>query len=157
RALTLLLLASCTAPVSGLDAGVLPVEESPEPPRHTPRWAFLPWISKDISSGPDHRAFVQGFLDRDIPVGVGVLDSPWETQYNTFVPNPTRYPGFFEMVQELNGKGVRTVLWITSLVNETSFDAEPGGDAYMGASPNFAAGRRGGFFADEGKTFLWWK
>lgn len=157
RAAALLTLACCTAPGSAFDGGVVPVNESPEPPRHTPRWAFAPWISKDISTGDDHRAFVQGFIDRDIPVGVGVLDSPWETHYNTFVPNPSRYPGFFELVAELNGKGVRTVLWITSLVNETSFDAEPGGDVYMGPSPNLAAGRRGGFFADQGKTFLWWK
>jgi len=151
------LLAGCSQPALDFAAALLPVQESPEPPRHTPRWAFLPWISKDISTGPDHRAFVQGFLDRDIPVGVGVLDSPWETQYNTFVPNPTRYPELATMVSELNAQGVRTVLWITSLVNETSFDAEPGGDVYMGASPNFAPGRRGRFFVDNGQTFLWWK
>src|SRR5689334_1433350 len=63
-------------------------EVIPVPPIHTPRWAFEPWISKDISTGPDTYAFVQGFHDRDIPVGVVVLDSPWETNYNTFVPNP---------------------------------------------------------------------
>ena len=60
------------------------------PPVFTPRWAFRPWISKDISDGADTRAFVQGFADRDIPVGVIVLDSPWETHYNTFVVNPQR-------------------------------------------------------------------
>src|SRR5262245_44641415 len=42
----------------------------PEPARLTPRWAFEPWISKDISTGADTYDFVQGFLDRDIPVGV---------------------------------------------------------------------------------------
>jgi alpha-glucosidase (family GH31 glycosyl hydrolase) len=54
----------------------------------------MPWISKDISTRDDTRAFVAGFRERDIPVGVVVLDSPWETNYNTFVPNPTRYPDF---------------------------------------------------------------
>lgn len=157
RLVFVVLALSCSAPQPQLDAGVNPIVESPEPPRHTPRWAFLPWISKDISNGADHRAFVQGFIDRDIPIGVGVLDSPWETHYNTFVPNPSRYPGFFDMVKELNGKGVRTVLWITSLVNENGFDAEPGGDTYVGASPNFGPGRRGGYFTDNGATFLWWK
>src|SRR5687768_859474 len=66
----------------------------PDPKPHTPRWAFRPWISKDISDGPDTYAFVKGFEDRDTPVGVVVLDSPWETNYNTFVPNPKRYPDF---------------------------------------------------------------
>jgi hypothetical protein len=51
----------------------------PAPPRHTPRWAFEPWISKDISSTDDTYAFVSGFQDRGIPVGAVVLDSPWET------------------------------------------------------------------------------
>ena len=69
-------------------------EEIADPPRHTPRWAFEPWISKDISDRDDTYSFVQGFLDRDIPVGAVVIDSPWETHYNTFVPNPGRYPEF---------------------------------------------------------------
>src|SRR5262245_32173833 len=78
----------------GSDPCKPPEPATPAPPRHTPRWAFEPWISKDISDGPDTYAFVQGFLDRDIPVGAVVLDSPWETHYNTFVPNPSRYPEF---------------------------------------------------------------
>ena len=49
-----------------------------EPVRYTPRWAFTPWISKDLSDGPDTYAFVDGFKSRDIPVGVVVIDSlPW--------------------------------------------------------------------------------
>src|SRR4051812_43406250 len=82
------------------------------PPRHTPRWAFEPWISKDISTGPDPHDFVQGMKDRDIPVGVVVLDSPWETNYNSFEPNPTRYPDFTKMVSDLHAGDVRIVLWI---------------------------------------------
>src|SRR5262245_38512978 len=71
-----------------------PPVEIPEPSLATPRWVFEPWISKDISTADDTYAFVQGFRDRDIPVGAVVIDSPWETNYNTFVPNPDRYPGF---------------------------------------------------------------
>ena len=45
-------------------------ESIPTPARiHTPRWAFRPWISKDISDTADTYAFVDGFRDRDIPVG----------------------------------------------------------------------------------------
>jgi hypothetical protein len=56
----------------------------------TPRWAFEPWISKDISTGATTRArSSRASSERDIPVGVVVLDSPWETNYNTFVPNPS--------------------------------------------------------------------
>lgn len=127
------------------------------PPLSTPRWAFRPWISKDISDGADTRAFVGGFRDRDIPVGVVVLDSPWATHYNTFVVNEKRYPAFPAMVEELHAQGVRVVLWTTQMVNRTGFDLEPGGDAYDGPSPNFEEGKRCGFFVDQGADSLWWK
>ena len=131
---------------------------APEPPPiATPRWAFEPWISKDISTGDDSRAFVQGFKSRDIPVGVLVVDSPWETHYNTFEPNPSRYPAFANMVSDLRADGVRTVLWITQMVNQSSFDAETGGDTYRGASPGLDLGLRCGFFVNEGERYFWWK
>jgi alpha-glucosidase (family GH31 glycosyl hydrolase) len=126
-------------------------------PLHTPRWAFEPWISKDISDGADTRAFVKGFQDRDMPVGVVVLDSPWETNYNTFIPNPTRYPEFAQMVSDLAADEIRIVLWTTQMVNTTSYDLEEGGDGYDGPSPNFAEGEKCGFFVEEGLTFPWWK
>lgn len=128
-----------------------------DPPIHTPRWAFSPWISKDISSGPDTRDFVAGFRSRDIPVGVVVLDSPWETNYNSFVPNPDRYPDFEGMVGELRGQGLRVVLWITQMINDDSFDLEPGGDTYRGPSPNYATARDRGYFVNDSARYFWWK
>lgn len=143
--------ASCSTPAPK------PEETIPTPALHTPRWAFRTWISKDISDTADTRAFVQGFHDNDIPVGVVVLDSPWETHYNTFIPNPERYPKFAELVSDLRDDGIRTVLWVTQMVNESSFDLEPGGDIYPGESPNFADGIDGDFFVNEGETYFWWK
>jgi len=133
------------------------VESVPTPPLSTPRWAFEPWISKDISTADDTRAFVQGFRERDIPVGAVVLDSPWETHYNTFVPNPNRYPNFGELVQELHDDQIRVVLWVTQMVNVGSYDFEPGGDDYEGPSPNFEQGERCGFYVNEAERFQWWK
>ncbi len=85
-------------------------EVLPDPARHTPRWAFEPWISKDISDRADTEAFVAGFLDRDIPVGAVVLDSPWETSYNTLIPNPERYGDFQSLVDDLHAQDIRLVL-----------------------------------------------
>ncbi|MBK7584343.1 MAG: hypothetical protein IPI67_29580 [Myxococcales bacterium] len=135
----------------------LPTPSIATPPLSTPRWAFQPWISKDISSADDTREFVKGFRDRDIPVGAVVLDSPWETQYNTFVPNPERYPGFAEMVSDLHQQDIRVVLWVTQMVNVSSYDFEPGGDSYVGASPNLEEGERCGFFVNEAERYQWWK
>ncbi|MBS1150894.1 MAG: Alpha-xylosidase [Myxococcaceae bacterium] len=155
----LLLLAACAPSPSGVlqlpQTGA--VDEAPEPPRFTPRWAFLPWISKDISTGADSLQFVDGFISRDIPVGVLVIDSPWETSYNSYVPNEKRYPQFAQMVAGFRTQGVRTVTWITGMVNAQSFDGEPGGDVYSGASPNFGEAKVKGWFVNDGELSVWWK
>jgi alpha-glucosidase (family GH31 glycosyl hydrolase) len=127
------------------------------PPLYTPRWAFRPWISKDISDGADTRAFLGGFKERGIPVGVVVLDSPWETNYNTLIVNEERYPDFAGMVDELHQQDVRIVLWTTQMVNKSSFDLETGGDTYDGEASNYAEGKTCGFYTDDGATYLWWK
>jgi alpha-glucosidase (family GH31 glycosyl hydrolase) len=129
----------------------------PDPPIHTPRWAFEPWISKDISDTDDTYAFVQGFRERDIPIGVVVIDSPWETDYNTFRPHPVRYRDFDRLVADLGADGVRTVLWITQMLNESSFDLEPGGDVYQGTPEEFTLARRRGYLVNGGATYSWWK
>ena len=141
---------ACTADV---------VSEPPLPvrPPHTPRWAFEPWISKDISTTDDTYAFVQGFHDRDIPVGVVVLDSPWETHYHTFVPHPVRYHDFGRLVSDLHAQNIRIVLWMTQEVNQSSYDLETGGDTYVGPSPNYYEGSRCGFYVDNGTLYPWWK
>ncbi len=127
-------------------------------PGHTPRWAFDPWISKDISNRADTYAYVDGFKSRGIPVGTVVLDSPWETNYNTFVPNPSRYGDFPSLVSDMHGRGVKVVVWITMLVNEQSFDFENGGgDTYVGPSPNLDEGQKCNYFVDNGDTYNWWK
>ena len=132
-------------------------ENIPVPAIHTPRWAFEPWISKDISDGPDTYAFVDGFMERDIPVGVVVLDSPWETHYNTFIPNPDRYPDFEQMVADLRARGVRVVLWITQMINSIGVDGEAGGDSYVGPSANLAQAEACDFLVDDGRQYFWWK
>jgi alpha-glucosidase (family GH31 glycosyl hydrolase) len=144
--------------VGGCPPGVSPIVEPPAAvPLYSPEWAFEPWISKDISDGPDTIAFVEGFRSRDIPVGVVVLDSPWETNYNTFVVNDARYPNFPQMVRDLRDDGIRIVLWVTQMVNVSSFDLEAGGDTYEGESPNFAEGYDNGYFVNGGKDYFWWK
>lgn len=147
--------AKTTPPVN--DPCVRTPDELPAPEPHTARWAFEPWISKDISDGPDTYAFVKGFRDRDIPVGVVVLDSPWETHYNTFIPNPTRYPNFDKMVQDLHADDIRIVLWITNFVNSVSYDLETGGDSYIGTAPNLEEGDKCSYFVDDGIRYSWWK
>lgn len=166
------LLAACSSkgddPAQPTDAGgdasgctctfdCTPEDDQPAPPPHTPRWAFRPWISKDISDRADTYAFVKGFEDRDIPVGAVVLDSPWETNYNTLIPNPKRYGDFPSLVSDLHAKNIKVVLWITQMVNFQSFDFEMGGDLYPGEAPNYEEGLACGFYVDDGQSYGWWK
>lgn len=157
RALVLLLALSLFACPAAPTPDAGPEDAGFVIPRYTPRWAFEPWISKDISTGPDTYDFVDGFRSRDIPIGVVVLDSPWETNYNTFVPNPSRYPEFPKLVSDMRARDVRVVLWVTQMVNQTSLDGEAGGDVYLTPSPNFAEGRRNGYFVNDAGLELWWK
>jgi alpha-glucosidase (family GH31 glycosyl hydrolase) len=142
---------------AGGDPCAVAAESLPPVVPHTPRWAFEPWISKDISDTDDTYAFVAGFQDRDIPVGVVVLDSPWETSYNSLVPNDVRYHDFTKLVSDMRAKGVRVVLWITPQVNSVSYDFEAGGDTYKGPSPNLDEGTTCGFFINDGDEIQWWK
>jgi len=136
---------------------VEPEAPLPDPARHTPRWAFTPWISKDISDRADSLAFVEGFRSRDIPVGVLVLDSPWDTNYTNFEPNPSRYPDFQAMVDQLHADDIRIVLWVTQTTNSRSFDLETGGDVYEGPARTFTEGRGCQFFVENGQVRMWWK
>lgn len=152
--LLLVVLAACgSSPIApaGPDAPV------PTPPLFTPRWAFEPWISKDISDTADCRAFVAGFAERNIPVGALVIDSPWMTHYTTFTPSPSRYAGLAALIEELHARGVRIVFWTTQMINESSFDLEPGGDSYDGPSPNHPIALANDYLVNNGESYFWWK
>ncbi len=144
----------CAPPPDPPDAGP-PRAQVPAP--KTPRWAFRPWISKDISTGPDMREFIAGFQERDIPVGVAVLDSPWETNYNTLIVNEERYPDFDQFVDDLHADDIRLVVWTTQMVNESSYDLEVSGDVYDGEAPNYRDAARKGYFVNDAELYRWWK
>lgn len=67
---------------------------------------------------------VQGYLDNNIPVGAVDIDSMWETQFNNFEPDKTRFPDFQGMVNWLHDQDIRVILWATSMVNVENPDYE---------------------------------
>jgi len=137
-----------------------PHEAEPEVPLHTPRWAFEPWYSQDYSTAEETLGIVQTSLDHGIPVGAVVLDSPWETNYNTFEfdENPGRYPNAESFIRELGDKGVRVVVWMTQFINSASFDLEKRSNIqYESPSPGYELALSCGFFVNEGEESAWWK
>ncbi len=89
--------------------------EKPVPP--WPEWAFHHWVWEDESTQKSAVALVDGYLSRDIPVGAIIIDSPWETGYNTFEFDTELYPDAKAMIDYFHSRGVRVFLWITGVIN----------------------------------------
>ena len=85
---------------------------------------------------------VRDYLQRDIPVGTTIIDSRWETGYNTFEVNLERYPNPPALVDTLHAMGVRVFLWITSMINVET--------------PQYAYARERNYLLNQGRTVEWW-
>ena len=67
-----------------------------------PGWAYGHWKSRDVYL---HQRDVEddfvGYRGNDIPLDAIVLDSPWETQYNTWEFNPHQFPDARGLIRQL--------------------------------------------------------
>src|SRR6185369_16071357 len=69
-------------------------------PALLPAWGYGFWKSRDVYPHQDDaEEDVHGCRWHGIPLDAIVLDSPWETQYNTWAPNPHQFPDFAGMVE----------------------------------------------------------
>ncbi|UUY01652.1 hypothetical protein LRS13_13025 [Svornostia abyssi] len=135
-------------------------------PALLPEWGYGFWKSRDVYPHQDDvMEDVHGCRWHGIPLDAVVLDSPWETQYNTWEFNPYQFPDAPGMVRGLRARGVRTVVWVTPWVNLDSFDGQippdPGSQRlHRAPASNYDEGRRAGHFLHdaEGDTYVarWW-
>ena len=62
-------------------------------PALMPEWAYGHWKSRDVY---EHQDDVEddwrGYRENELPLDAIVIDSPWETQYNTWRFNPNQFP-----------------------------------------------------------------
>ncbi len=132
--------------------GYIKVQERSNVPL-TPKWVYEPWVWEDnINTQAGLEELVQGYLDRDIPVGAVNIDSPWETEFNTFQFNSESYPDAQGMIDGLHDKGIKVMAWITPLTNLHSKD-----DPNIGKASNYDYALENGYFINDGQTFEWWK
>jgi alpha-glucosidase (family GH31 glycosyl hydrolase) len=135
-------------------------------PALLPEWAYGHWKSRDVY---EHQRDVEddfdGYRRHQIPLDAIVLDSPWETQYNTWEPNPHQFPDFRGMVSRFREHGVRTVVWVTPWVNLESTDGQRPPDPesermHREPAPNYEPAARAGHFVkvEGGDPFVarWW-
>ena len=124
-----------------------------------PPWAFALWKSRDVHHNADSvYADVERLREHGIPSSVLVLDSPWETGYNTFVVNRAQFgdpAAMFDRVREL---GFEVCVWLTPFVNDSSVQEVPGIDP---RAANFDEAAAAGHLVERGDGRVarvrWWK
>ncbi|PTX98392.1 TIM-barrel domain-containing protein [Opitutus sp. ER46] len=120
-------------------------------PPLVPRWAFEPWVWEDNgNTRQSTEQLVDGYLARDIPTGVVIVDSPWTTAYNNFVWDPKRYPDPAAMSRGLHAKGVRLILWQAGMLNRVAEDG-------LAPDPDFDRALALGYVVNGGQEYKWWK
>lgn len=135
-------------------------------PALLPEWGYGFWKSRDVYEHQDDVLDdFHGFRHHRIPLDAIVLDSPWETQYNTWEFNPHQFPDAPGTLAMMRRAGVRTVVWITPWVNLSSEDGQippdPGSQRlHREPASNYAEGAREGHFltTPEGAPYVgrWW-
>lgn len=134
---------------SGIPSSAIGEPEQPRPPL-TPRWAYEPWVWEDEENDADATlALVDGYRQRDIPVGVVIVDSPWQTNYNTF-EMAKEFGSPERLMSRLRDRDIRVIFWATGFVNTSSIDGPN-----PGISPNFQEAYERGFLVDGGQTYEW--
>jgi alpha-glucosidase (family GH31 glycosyl hydrolase) len=135
-------------------------------PALLPEWAYGHWKSRDVY---EHQEDVEddwrGYRRNDLPLDAIVIDSPWETQYNTWRFNPHQFPDAEGLVGMMREDGVRTVVWVTPWVNLESIDGQrpPDGESerlHREPAENYADGAEAGHYvrAADGEPYVrrWW-
>jgi alpha-glucosidase (family GH31 glycosyl hydrolase) len=123
-----------------------PVED-PVPP--WPEWAFEHWVWEDQSTQASVIAQIDGYLDRGIPVGAVIVDSPWASGYSTFEWDTSLFPDPQGLIDDIHARGVKLILWTVPGMNTDVPEL-------------YAVGAERGYYmqrdADSGPARVeWWK
>ncbi len=129
------------------------VEKSNRPPI-SPAWVFDHWVwEDDVNTQEAVWELVDGYESRGIPVGAVVIDSPWATEYNNFIFNREQYPNPQEMIDKLHERGIKVILWLTSVLN-----SEGTAEQYAPTTYNIhKEALEKGYMCNNGKPTKWWK
>jgi alpha-D-xyloside xylohydrolase len=82
-----------------------------------PQFVFEHWVWEDESTQHSALQLVDDYLAHNIPVGAIIIDSPWETGYNTFEFDTSLYPDAQAMVDSFHVRGVKVIVWTTTAIN----------------------------------------
>jgi alpha-glucosidase (family GH31 glycosyl hydrolase) len=133
-------------------------------PALLPEWAYGHWKSRDVYEHQrDVEADWRGYREHAIPLDAIVIDSPWETQYNSWQFNPHQFPDAPGLIARMRAAGVRTVVWITPWVNLDSTEGQRPPDPeserlHREPAPNYEPGRKHFVRGPDGEPWVarWW-
>jgi alpha-glucosidase (family GH31 glycosyl hydrolase) len=135
-------------------------------PALLPEWAYGHWKSRDIYFHQrDVLDDLEGYERNELALDAIVIDSPWETQYNTWRFSPHQFPDPRGMIERLRAAGVRTVVWVTPWVNLDSSEGQRPLDPeserlHRRPASNYAEGYWAGHFVrgPDGRPYVgkWW-
>lgn len=88
-------------------------------PAVPPRWAFAPQQWRNVHDATSELLDdAQQMRTRDIPGSVMWIDNPWQTAYNSFVIDETRFDHIDDAIATLTAQGYKVVFWSTPYVGK---------------------------------------
>ncbi|PRY37910.1 alpha-xylosidase [Umezawaea tangerina] len=111
-----------------------------------PAWSFGLWLSTSFTTSYDEKTvtgFIDGMIDRDIPLSVFHFDCFWmrEFQWCDFEWDSRVFPDPPGMLERLRSRGLRVCVWINPYIAQRS--------------PLFAEGAAGGFLLKRPDGDVW--
>jgi alpha-D-xyloside xylohydrolase len=115
-------------------------------PALPPAWSFGLWLSTSFLTNYDEQtvtSFVDGMLERDIPLDVFHFDCLWMKEYEwcNFTWDERTFPEPEKMLQRLKAKGLKICVWINPYIGQKS--------------PLFDEGVAGGYFLKRANGDVW--
>ncbi|MHC5248657.1 alpha-xylosidase [Enterococcus sp. LJL90] len=115
-------------------------------PALPPAWSFGLWLSTSFLTDYDEKtvnSFVDGMLERDIPLEVFHFDCLWMREYEwcNFTWDERTFPEPVKMLQRLKAKGLKICVWINPYIGQKS--------------PLFDEGMAGGYFLKRKNGDVW--
>jgi alpha-D-xyloside xylohydrolase len=115
-------------------------------PALPPMWSFGLWLSTSFTTSYDEKTvsgFVDGMIERDLPLSVFHFDCFWMREFNwcDFEWDPRTFPDPAGMLERLKSRDLRISVWINPYVAQRS--------------PLFAEGVKGGYLLRKPNGDVW--
>ena len=88
-------------------------------------WTFGLWLSTSFTTNYDEQtvlSFIDGMLERDIPLKVFHFDCCWMKPFHwtDFIWDANVFPNPREMLQKIHDRGIKVCVWINSYIGQES-------------------------------------